>query len=74
LYQIDDNEQNWPTSELINQVGISREEQRRAANSLGNIHYSAKYLRDDYDGIATQMRNICPSKVTGHISRVFGTF
>ena len=35
----------WPTSEIINQVAISRSPSRRDLGSLGNIHFSAYYFR-----------------------------
>ena len=36
---------NWPVSEIVNQVGISRSLHSRF--SQGNVHYSAKYFRDN---------------------------
>ena len=40
---------NWPVSEIENQVCISRKYQSDI--SLGNIHYSAQYFRDNAKGI-----------------------
>jgi len=55
VYKMSDSN-NWPVSELENQVGISRDEGRRAKQSLGNIHYSAKFFRDNTKGITDAFR------------------
>ena len=55
VYKIDDSN-NWPVSEIVNQVEISRDPARRAKFSLGNIHYSAKFFRDNTKGITDTFR------------------
>ncbi len=45
------------------QIGISRDESRRSLFSLGNVLYSSKYIKDDVDGIAEDLLEICPNKV-----------
>lgn len=60
LYRLPDG---WPNSEIINQVGISRAPARRAKGSLGNIHFNAAYIRDNYHGIADSLRFVCHNLV-----------
>lgn len=55
VYKIDDSN-NWPVSEIVNQVEISRDPARRAQFSLGNIHYSAQFFRDNTKGITDTFR------------------
>ena len=57
VYKIDDSN-NWPVSEITNQVDISREETRRALLSLGNVLYSARYFRDNTKGIFDTFRDV----------------
>ena len=50
VYKIADSN-DWPLSEIGDQVDLSRDATRRSSGSLGNIMYSAKYFRDNTDGI-----------------------
>src|SRR6218665_1015213 len=42
---------NWPISEIVNQISISRDPARRDKKSMGNILFSAKYFRDNTKNI-----------------------
>eukprot|EP00095_Tigriopus_kingsejongensis_P012403 maker-scaffold755_size101758-snap-gene-0.22 protein:Tk12403 transcript:maker-scaffold755_size101758-snap-gene-0.22-mRNA-1 annotation:"hypothetical protein CAPTEDRAFT_109895" len=57
-------ENGWPVSEIMNQVALSRDNGRRNKGSLGNIHYSAKFFRDNYDGIKDEFIKINPNPVS----------
>ena len=50
VYKIADSN-NWPITEIGDQVEVSRDPTRRSQGSLGNIMYSAQYFRDNTDGI-----------------------
>lgn len=52
VYKIDDSN-NWPVSEIQNQISLSRDSTRRSKLSLGNIMYSAKFFRDNTKSITT---------------------
>jgi uncharacterized lipoprotein YddW (UPF0748 family) len=47
---------NWPVSEIENQIAISRDPTRRSKQSLGNIMFSAKYFRNNTKGITDAFR------------------
>jgi len=55
VYKIADTN-NWPVSEIENQIAISRDATRRSKQSLGNIMYSAKFFRDNTKGITDAFR------------------
>jgi len=55
VYKMSDSN-NWPVSEIENQIWISREQPRRDKRSLGNIMYSAKFFRDNTKGIRDAFR------------------
>jgi len=45
------NSNNWPMEEIVQQVSLSRDTKRYVQMSMGNIHFSAKYFRDNLKGI-----------------------
>ena len=51
VYRIDPAVSDWPVSEIQAQVDLSRDPSRRKLLSLGNIHFSAKYFRDNTKNI-----------------------
>lgn len=57
-------EEGWPVGEILDQVSISRDNGRRSKGSLGNIHYSAKFFRDNYDGIKDEFIRINPNQAS----------
>ena len=61
VYKMDNG---WPVSEITNQIAISRNPARRSKGSLGNIHYSAKYFRDNVKGIKDEFKRINPNPVS----------
>jgi len=50
VYKIADSN-NWPITEIGNQVELSRDPSRRSLGSLGNIMFSGQFFRDNTDGI-----------------------
>jgi hypothetical protein len=56
VYKIADSN-NWPVSEITNQVDLTRDDARRAKECLGNMFYSAKYFRDNTKGIYDVFRD-----------------
>ena len=51
VYRIAPSSLDWPVSEIQAQVDLSRDPSRRSLLSLGNVHFSAKYFRDNTKNI-----------------------
>ena len=62
VYRIVATAQNWPVSEIVRQVNITRSMRDRSA--LGNVFYSAKQIVQNVKGIQTEIGKLYPQKVS----------
>lgn len=61
LYRMSSTDQNWPVTEIVRQVNVTRSNRDRLA--LGNVFYSTRQIMQNVKGIQTELAKLYPEKV-----------
>lgn len=48
----------WEPGEIVDQIGLSRQEAFREKGSLGNVHFSGRFFRDDVKDVVSVIKTV----------------